>query len=436
MSLEKSLDRIGMPEKAQNVGMCARWIEYRALNGNHDNKQLHRAMFCKHPLCPVCTLRKSRQKQKELRRVIRECQRRGRQDGLDYVPIMLTLTVPRCAGDKLRETMRDFMASWQRFLDRRKLKRVMVGWFRALEITYDGQPYITRDMWYGEKNKKRKPRAKYYQSLGLNIGDVNPNYDTYHPHLHVIILVDSRYFWSADYTKQAEWCEMWAAASGVDNPIVDVRRMGRGKGGIEKAVKEIAKYTTKDDEIFGRWADAQTDRIVCAMDAALTRRRRYDYGGLMAKIQKILKISAPEPDAKNVKPEPAKPEPNIEFLLYKFGRYGERMDYRLHSISRASQLDGLTDAQYAPEGVTAGGSRRAAEVVTADARRTEAKKAWYKTQMQKPDFDAVRVLRGVPDADKVILSQLIVAQKIKNKQNTNKRPIFDIPQEKYEQCVM
>src|SRR5690625_1270461 len=92
--------------------------------------------------------------------------------------------------------------------------------------------------------KMYKQRKVYYQSRGLNAGDNNPNYDTYHPHFHVLIAVDKNYFnnsWS--YIKRDRWLEVWQQVT--KNPLitqVDVRKVRSLK---ENRIFEIAKYSAK-----------------------------------------------------------------------------------------------------------------------------------------------------------------------------------------------
>lgn len=50
----------------------------------------------------------------------------------------------------------------------------------------------------------------YFDKLGLMIGDNNPNYNTYHPHFHVVLSVNKNYFTDTKcYINQLNWLDMW-----------------------------------------------------------------------------------------------------------------------------------------------------------------------------------------------------------------------------------
>lgn len=84
----------------------------------------------------------------------------------------------------------------------------------------------------------------YYENKGLAISDNNPNYDTYHPHFHVLISVNKSYFTDKDYyISRDRWLELWQQST--KNSLitqVDVRKVCSLK---ENRIFEIAKYSAK-----------------------------------------------------------------------------------------------------------------------------------------------------------------------------------------------
>lgn len=84
----------------------------------------------------------------------------------------------------------------------------------------------------------------YYENKGLAISDNNPNYDTYHPHFHVLISVNKSYFNQAtQYISRDRWLELWQQST--KKPLitlVDVRKVRSLK---ENCIFEIAKYSAK-----------------------------------------------------------------------------------------------------------------------------------------------------------------------------------------------
>lgn len=91
----------------------------------------------------------------------------------------------------------------------REVKAAVHGWYRGIEITH-------------------------------NLDRNSPEFDTFHPHVHVVLVVKPSYFTSKYYLSQARWTELWKRATGIDyTPIVDVRKI---KGDTAKAVAEATKY--------------------------------------------------------------------------------------------------------------------------------------------------------------------------------------------------
>ena len=82
----------------------------------------------------------------------------------------MTLTVKNVKGQELNQAMTDILIGFNRLMKYKKIDKNMIGFLRATEVTY---------------SKKL---------------------DSYHPHLHVLLMVKSGYFRSkADYLNQEEW---------------------------------------------------------------------------------------------------------------------------------------------------------------------------------------------------------------------------------------
>lgn len=214
-------------------------------------RKLQAAEFCRDRLCPMCSWRKSLVTFSQLSDIMLRID--ATTDGL--VPIFLTLTMRNCGSSDLADCISRELRAWSRMVTskhRRKPWRIAVGWFRALEITY---------------NKKD---------------------GTWHPHIHAILLVEPDYFENPDkYIEQREWEAEWQWALGVDyKPRVDVRTI---KGSQAKAIAEVAKYTVKP----GEWLDLDdgdgTDERVELLARVLKGRRLTAFGGLMKETRKALK---------------------------------------------------------------------------------------------------------------------------------------------------
>ena len=236
-----------LPDKAEKVLSCSTWLQYLATPD--DRRQLHHFNACKNRLCPICNKRKAKRMAAQLLKVLDKVQADHKGTQL----IFLTLTLRNCEGDKLRATLDELTPAWFRLIRRRPFARAVRGWFRAIEITY------------------------------------NEDADTYHPHIHAILVVENAYFYknSPLYLTQPTWEKMWRESLRVNyNPRVDVRST-YGKGGKTRKAKkergevlEAAKYATKDSDFLNpRMATEKAAEIVATYDAALHRKRLTAMGG-------------------------------------------------------------------------------------------------------------------------------------------------------------
>lgn len=215
-------------------------------------KVLDAAMFCRDRLCPMCQWRKSLVTFAQLSQIM---------DKLDadypgqLVPIFLTLTMKNCGFDSLAEALTALTTAWSRMMCQKAHSRkpylVTRGWFRAIEITY------------------------------------NPETNTWHPHIHAVLLEDADYFTNQDkYISHEGWVAEWRWALRADyDPSVDVRTI---KNDRADAVAEISKYAVKP----GEWISddyGATDARVELLANALKGRRLVAFGGLMKEARKQLK---------------------------------------------------------------------------------------------------------------------------------------------------
>jgi plasmid rolling circle replication initiator protein Rep len=273
-------------KKAVRVRFCACELDYlRVLDletGELGEKTLYEVHFCRERLCPMCQWRRSLKVFHGVSGVMDAVQVRYP----SLVPIFLTLTVKNCRADELNTLIDGIFQGWYQLLKHRKVDKVVEGWFRALEVTYDGEKVISRERY--------KEAKEYYDGLEIKIGDVNPNYDTFHPHIHAILLVDKSYFKGKDYMDTVEWVQKWRTAMKLDyDPVCDIRKVKTNRG-RHKAVAEVSKYTLKDTDFLIDGDTSATDRLVEVLGNALKNRRLYAFGGIMKKIAKELKTETPD----------------------------------------------------------------------------------------------------------------------------------------------
>lgn len=249
-------------KRAERMQECGEWLtfgQYVDRETGELTQRLENAHFCRDRMCPMCQWRRSIVQFVTLQKIMTEV--REKHPGL--VPIFITLTMRNVEGEDLAGALDRLLKGWSRMTAKRykrKPGRVMVGWFRSLEVTYNAE---RRD---------------------------------WHPHLHAIGLVSEDYFSDPDkYMKTEDWVAEWRWALQVDyDPVVDVRRI-KGEDGKEqdKAVAEVSKYAVKPGEWLSDDED-QTDRCVGLLARVLHRRRLVAYGGLLKEIKADLKAQDAE----------------------------------------------------------------------------------------------------------------------------------------------
>lgn len=270
-------------KKESRLRECGKVLTYRVYEDG--TKQLDSMVSCRVRLCPICTWRRSLKIFAQTKEIVDEVAKR-----YGYRWVMLTLTIRSVDAAHLSGCLDDLLSGWNRLMQLKAVKAVCKGWYRSLEIVHDCNPYITREMWDGCPERHIKSRKIWYQKHGYKVGDVNPAYNTYHPHFHALICVSSSYFQGTYYIKQSAWAELWQDALRVDYvPRVDVRSVkGATMDEISKAVCEVAKYAAKDSDYIvpDDW-DLTVD-TVRTLDGALNGRRLVAYGGIMRLIKREL----------------------------------------------------------------------------------------------------------------------------------------------------
>lgn len=211
---------------------CGNFLEFLG-DFEMENKKLHKGSFCKNRFCPMCSWRLACRDSLEISILMEHLRV---EENKEF--IFLTLTTPNVNGDSLEEEIKKYNKSFEKFMKRKEVKSIVKGYIRKLEVTYQKEKYITKELW--------KRKKDYYMKKGLAIGDLEPNYDTYNPHFHAVISVDRSYFKSRSYISRERWLELWQLSTG-DKSItqVDVKK---AKSNNLKEVYELAKYSAKDSD--------------------------------------------------------------------------------------------------------------------------------------------------------------------------------------------
>ena len=202
----------GLHDRAARMWQCG---DYLAVTRAPDGSLIADApQLCRDRLCPVCSWRLSRRRFAEMMAVFNALAPEIIENG--YKATMLTLTIRNMSLCDLRASIDAMADAWHNLI-RREAFREVVGWARSLEITYNKQA------------------------------------DTYHPHMHVILM------WRSydDTPLMSEYIrDAWRKAAKLDyDPQTDIRPVYSAdsadgelsKGSIIKSALEAFKYAVKPD---------------------------------------------------------------------------------------------------------------------------------------------------------------------------------------------
>ncbi|MDM0907094.1 protein rep, partial [Clostridium perfringens] len=184
--------------------------------------------------CPMCSWRMACKDSLEISILMEHLRKEE-----DKEFIFLTLTTPNVKAEDLEQEIKRYNKAFKKLMERKEVKAIAKGYIRKLEVTYQKEKYITKELW----NRKKD----YYLKRDLVIGDLEPNYDTYNPHFHTVISVNKSYFKDIKYYISRErWLKLWQLSTGDDSITqVDVRKATIGD---YKEVYELAKYSAKDSD--------------------------------------------------------------------------------------------------------------------------------------------------------------------------------------------
>lgn len=190
---------IKMTSKTRDrIATCGDFLTFLA-DEDLEHTKLKAGNFCGHRFCPHCAYNYARKNSVKVFAIAEYVK------SLGYNLIFLTLTAPNVVGEELDSELKDYAKAFERLFKRKEVSSIVQGYIRKLEVTY-------------------------------NLKD-----NTYHPHYHILICVNSSYFNSRNYIPRDRWLELWQQSK-KDKTItqVDVRRF-QGSD-----VLELTKYMAKD----------------------------------------------------------------------------------------------------------------------------------------------------------------------------------------------
>ncbi|MCF1458958.1 MAG: protein rep [Shewanella sp.] len=232
-------------KRRERMSECGSYLSF-AVAASGD-KRLFRANFCKDRMCPACQRRRSLVIFHQVKNVSKAIL----SDFPTYKFLLLTLTVPNVPASQLGAEISHMAKSWHRLIKRKDFQ-VVKGWFRTLEVTYNGER------------------------------------DDYHPHYHVLLCVPSNYF-AKNYIKQERWLELWQQATRYPHVTqVDVRAVRpnpkrQDSDPLASAAAEVGKYATKPNNYLAPFRDGflAHSQVVQELARGIHRRKLVAFGGIM-----------------------------------------------------------------------------------------------------------------------------------------------------------
>lgn len=237
---------------SENIFSCAEVLRYKQQADG--TLKLYQTWFCKNKLCPICNWRRAMKYSYQTSLIVDEAIKRFPKGRF----LFLTLTVKNVPGNELNSELSNFAKSFDRLFKRAKVKKNILGYIRATEITR------------------------------------NDDRDDFHPHMHILVFIKSSYFSGAgdNYISQDEWVEMWQKSAKLDyTPVVHIKAVKpKGKNendpnGMKKAILETAKYPTKPIDF-----DSENIEVVRDLHEGMYRKRLISFGGIFKEIRKELNL--------------------------------------------------------------------------------------------------------------------------------------------------
>jgi len=282
---------LGMDSKAARVAQCGIDVQVRWYQET-DYREIHRANFCKVPLCVVCAWRRSKKIYGQLSQVMDAV-------GCGYKFIFLTLTIRNMPGCDLISALDEMLKAFHALCHRKEFKRIILGWFRTLEITHNWEA------------------------------------DTYHPHLHVVLMVSENYAeMGSDYLPFQWWQDTWQDCLGIDyKPQVRIEAIKPSdvRNDYVSAINEVTKYVSKVTDYLAPKKVPKTKRhrlsvdAVRTLDKAIHHRRLVAFGGRFKELHKQLGLD--DPISGNLADD-QKLRTDLTYVIECYHWYSEESSYR------------------------------------------------------------------------------------------------------------
>lgn len=214
--------------KIERLKECGNFLSFVS-NKDKTNFRLVSGNFCKNRFCPICSWLKARKNAFEILELLRSVEKKENKKF-----IFVTLTIPNVQGEELSDSIEFLNKAFKRLTELEEVKKMNFGYIRKIEVTYQGDEFVTKE----NKHIYKK----------LSIGTRLYSYNTFHPHMHILFAVNKSYEKSKNYISEEKWLELWKQST-RDNTITEVKSQNVRMGSI-KEVMEIATYSAKQSELY------------------------------------------------------------------------------------------------------------------------------------------------------------------------------------------
>lgn len=241
------------PSTMNSVRYCGDLLYFDQYADGH--QQLKNAYFCHRRLCPMCAWRRSLKNMVYLSLILTEAVKREPKGKF----VFLTLTEKNCDFSDLHDVLAEQSKALRRMMRYVRVDRAVLGYVRTTEVT------------------------------------VNLKSWTFHPHIHLLLMVKPSYF-TRHYIKKDEWIQLWRKARKLDyDPSISIEKVKPSEKdpSLVAAAKEVGKYQTKPGSYLSE--DFSRDvRVLDKLEDGLYRSRLLSYGGLLAQCRKDLDLEDDE----------------------------------------------------------------------------------------------------------------------------------------------
>lgn len=277
--VEKKLKTVNFLEFMRDKGVkmdrlqqCGNFLSFQT-NKNKTAFLLSGGNFCKNRFCPVCSWLKAKKTAFELLELLKVVELQEKKKFL-----FITLTAKNVPGNKLADEITDYNKAFKRLTDLKRIRSFNKGCIRKLEVTY------------------------------------NEKENTFHPHFHVIMAVNSSYFTSRDYLSKRKLLELWQQCKRDDSITqVDIKPV---KMNSIYEIMEMATYSAKTSDLL------QSQELFDVFYKALRGRQLLTFTEIFKEYKK--KIEKGEIDLDEILELKALQEKAVSEILYQWQQHDKK----------------------------------------------------------------------------------------------------------------